>query len=206
MNKKGIYFLIGILLIVDAYALYKARTANNRLREVQQESFLDAYASESLKNVEKIILGGSEIISDIDNLGINKSKPQTKAATKDIAGIDIYFIYQGDDCTNCIVQTWEMLNELRENIPTKVNEVKSYFYHNGGAKLEPLLEFNSLKIPTVKTNLTTVLKEYEITETPQVILTKSSTNKVLDAYQPEPNNFVRRSAFRTKWENILATM
>lgn len=207
MKRTTLYVIIVILVLIDAFALYKARVANNKAHRVIEESFLDKYAAESLKNVEKIILDGSEIISRLES--VNTSKPNIEKVShvaKNSDSVNIYFLYQGDDCTNCIVQTWEMITKLRENNTSKIKNIKSYFFKNGGAELDNLLTYNNINIPTSKYNFNKLLEKFKITETPQVIISNSQTNTILDAYQPEPNNYVRQSAFRNKWDNILSTL
>jgi hypothetical protein len=203
MNNKKLYpiLLISTLLLIDIYALYSLSKAKSEVRKVKEDAFLAHYALDSANNIENAILS-SEVITQLDSLA-NKTFKVSTTAENNIDQIEFYFLYRGNDCTNCIVQTWEMLTELKKVKGDKIHSINSYFIQNGGAKLKPLLEFNNLDIPTKILDFNNWLAKASITTTPFLMVVDPNNKKVVDAYQPEPNNYVRRAAFQKKWETIL---
>ena len=190
MKKRTAFIVIGVLIMVDVYALYKARSAINTANEIKSNDSVNAYIAESSKIEEKVILSGNKIISRLDSISFIYYDKNVNEKTHNLnKKITFYFLFRGADCTSCIIQTWQLLKGLRKDNTSTIEDVKSFFYRNNGAKLERFLKYHGLNITPMKFNFNSILKEFNITETPIVIVLESKSKKVLDAYSPIPNNF-----------------
>lgn len=204
MKKKTAYVIIGLLILLNIFALYKVKSANNIVNRTEKNSRENKYIANTIKNEERSILNGEEIISKIVvDKGIKFQSITDPPANKATSGIVIYFLYRGHDCTSCIEQTWQMLKKLKKNHTLKI-KIKSFFYENDGVSLKTLHKYHEIDTSNViKLNYNGILNASKITLTPLVLIKDSNSNRVLDAYQPVPNDYMRRAAFRKKWNNIL---
>ena len=153
---------------------------------------MDRYVATSFKNMNKAILFGEEILKELPEV-----------ITKD--EIQLYFLFRGSDCTNCITETWEMLEGLIKNNYLEYKQINYYYYTDDLIDIETLINKNNINISkrdVIEFNYESILLDTDITISPILIISYSGV--IVDAYQPEPSNLVTRDAFWKKWRFILA--
>ncbi len=194
MPKNYLWGIIIFLTIVNGFSFYKQKKINDNAKEVIYDSSLDNYIAATFKNTNRVILFGENIV---------KSLPKKKNDSK----INFYFLFRDIDCTNCITETWEMIEGLVKNTYLTESNINYYFYSDNVIDLPTLLEYNNLNIKQediIDFNYEKILLESDITISPLLIVTNFGS--VIDAYQPEPGNLVTRDAFWKKWQQILTVM
>lgn len=191
MKNIELYIAIGFLLLVNAFVLYKYNDVTNEAQEILNETKLDYYIASTFKNSNRAILFGDSILNEL--------KYQA-----DESQLKLVFLFQGSDCTNCIVETLDMLNRFKNQNILNENSITYYFNQNNGAGLENLISRNNLNLNSdevIKANLSDILKTIDIDITPLLLVLNNE--EIIDSYQPEPGNLVTRDAFGIRLKYIL---
>lgn len=112
----------------------------------------------------------------------------------------IYFVvfFKENDCSNCIRQEVEMLNVF--HLP----QVIGFFLKNNTRSKEHFIKSYGIKFPIVSVSRFPI-QSVVIDKTP-IIFVVNSRNEIIDSYEPQPNNLVKRNAFYTKWDRLVESL
>jgi len=180
---------------VNIFNLLKLESTAEQAQEIVDNSSLNKYVADTFRNTNRAILNGELIVSSLPTSNnVNQSNPDIK----------IYFLFSGRDCTNCIVETWEMVRGLVTEEIINDGNINLYYHENEGITLKNLISANSLRMEAEKVvqyDFSQILTEAEINISP-ILLFIDANKQVIDAYQPQPGNLATRDAFWNKWKRI----
>jgi DNA polymerase III alpha subunit (gram-positive type) len=194
-KKYGLYFALGILLLINVYILFKYQSLGTDYIAEQQNNKQQEYRSKSY-SISNKILSSSEISQKI----ISK-----KQLHKIINNWPVQFVVfsTNNDCTNCITDT---ISALRDNIPS-LDKKLIFAYQNVNKKSYKYLNFldsNNYDFKSIEINVKELFSTYDIDQFPIFVMVHSTDNNLLEVYQPEPNYnqalsaFIKRVSFHNK--------
>lgn len=186
IDKRIIYLIISFFVFFIAFFIYQRimliKNYNENVKNLSNCNML----LRAFQNENNYILDDNFELRNMDINRVNQSP------------FYFLFLFNENDCVNCIRQETESLNHLKvtDNI-----DVFSYFISEESAN-DVAKRFNLLFDYKKVTDFQSVFINSKVYRTP-CILVYSNESKFTDIYESQPNRFEKRDAFYKKWRIII---
>lgn len=201
MSKYLLPSSIVVLLFFHGLMIYKYKSLDNSYLEFKRNAYIDGFRSETFTNTNRVIVDGDDVIGNIINGYAESINNSDANIPKDGLGLILFF--RSNDCTSCIVQTWDLIEQFYED--SLISSAPVYLYEkNNDINIDQILEYNNVEIEYFATDFMNDLLSIDVNITPLLVIFDYGDNKVVDSYQPEPDNLLTREAFIERWKNITS--
>lgn len=201
---KKIEFIITCIVLVglNIFMIYKFFKLDEKFLEYKREAFVDKYVAESFRNTNKINLNGKLVIDKLITKYSTDYKPITLNQNSKNS-IGPIFLFRANDCTNCITQTWDMVEQFYDVDSTFQVKPIVFFEKNVDIELNSFLSYHNLNMDVFEAKFMQHLDSINVEKTPQLIIYDFKRGLILDSYQPEPDNLFTRRSFYMTWIKVL---
>jgi len=163
------------------------------------------YTQKYMEKVELKLLEYNSFKNEIDYLNIGNFL-NIKKISLDIlkykkSNIGYIILLTGRDCSSCITQE---LNKLNKEYEYYDITVFGYFLNNHrGVKWNIFKKVNNIRFPIKLVNRFPIYTSNIIKKTPLIIAVNFKTEKIIDIYEPFPNDILKSNAFYKRIESVL---
>lgn len=173
--------------------MYERNKISEDLKELGNKTFEDKNRSISLANEALYIQKGANLIPST----LFKQITFDKQLKKHI----ILFIFSDLDCGNCLTQEVLKLNNLHQQ---KLIQILGLYSQKGQNTLEEVIDRYAIDFPTQIFDIheNTFVKSV-IMKTPVIFYYDLTKNRIVDAYQPIPNDLIFRDYFYNRIINLI---
>ena len=186
-QKKEKVILLIILVFIDIYLIIDRYNTQKYLEKINIERLkYNSYENEVYYLNNKNIL---------DFKKINKDFLKYK---KTYIGYIIFIT--GKDCSSCINQEIVKLN--LQYISKKITVLGYFLNIKSGVTWDTFIKINNIQFPITKVNNFPIKYRNIIKKTPLIFAIDFLNERILDIYEPFPNDFLKSNAFYQKIENI----
>lgn len=195
MEKKLLWFFMIGLLLLNGALLWQRKGLDLRLQSLAQASVEARLEKAYVDEQETLVLG--------DELA-RTSLPATLRAGTSGGGLQFLLLASLDDCTNCIADEVEKLNQLVRCGSGRIDDVRGVLLdEHRREQAEGLLSHLSPS-PSFPLSIEPSSREALVgATTPLVLVVRSRDGKILDAHKPIPQDLSKRDTFYTRWIETL---
>jgi hypothetical protein len=193
-NPRFLQVVIGILVLLDLFVLYD-RASIVKATRAQSESLITELSTASLKleassAESQVILNGS----------VQQNRIDSDRDAGDCLRVGFLFYTKATDCSNCIDQEVRVLNQL---YLLGKSPVTGYYLPSRDLPAQKFINVFGILFDIITIDSLGSICGIRADRTPFIVVVDSPTARILDAYQPEPNNLEKRNAFYSRWQRVL---
>jgi hypothetical protein len=121
------------------------------------------------------------------------------------SGLQFLLLASLDDCTNCIEDEVEKLNQLARCGSRRVDDVRGVLLDENRHEQAEVLLSHLSPAPRFPLSIESRSRKSLVgATTPLVLVVRSRDGKILDAHKPIPQDLSKRDTFYTRWLEMLA--
>lgn len=189
MEKKLLWVFLVALLVMNALLLVDRNTTAESVEALRAETGAASVKAKYAEEEESLVLSG-----------LSWSPPAPSSQGKGV--LTFVLVVSIEDCTNCIEDELEKLEELARSNPESLTEIRGYFVDEDRAEAARgfVKRLSSGVFPFEVRNL---IDELPGASTPLVLVVDSQTGAILEAHKPIPGDLSKRDAFYERWFWVL---
>lgn len=197
MEKKALWFFMIALLLLNGGLLWQRKGLDVRLENLAKSSVEARLEKAYVDEQETLVLGAGVAGSDL--------LPPVLRAVTDGGGYQFLLLASLDDCTNCIEDEVEKLNQLVRCGSPRIDDVRGVVLDEHRRDQAEVLLSHLSPSPRFPLSIESQSRQGLVgATTPLVLVVRSRDGKIIDAHKPIPQDLSKRDTFYTRWIDTLA--
>lgn len=197
MEKKLLWFFMISLLLLNLALLWQRKAVDRDFETLSRTSVEARLEKAYVDEQETLVLGDAGLL----RTGVPASlRPATSGS-----GIQFLLLVSLDDCTNCIEDEVEKLNEVAHCGSRRVDAVRGVLLDEHRREQAEVLMAHLAPAPIFPLSIEPMSRKALVgATTPLVVVVRSEDGKILDAHKPIPQDLSKRDTFYTRWSEAFA--
>lgn len=195
MEKKVLWFFVVALLAVDIILLAQRNKSGTRFRDLQRASATAMLKTEYAAEEEALLATNRTVPPAFPRLQLSDEP----------AGDAVQFVLLAsvDNCTNCIEDEVEKLNELLARGSGRISGIQGFFVDEKRPQMAETFIKHLSPAPVFPMSVKDALSQLPGATAPLVLVIRTRDGRILDAHKPIPEDLTKRDAFYARWASSL---
>ena len=194
-TNEWAYGLLLVLIVIVILFVFRINQYNDLHDALARETFAARIEAEAVVT-EEHALGIPEHV-----FGLSDGSQRADSAS--VRGISFAILFDPSNCSNSLASDIEVLSAFHRSPSRWIHSVRGYYVSERHDLFDQFISLHKISFPVVKANPLEAYFDTTYVLTPLVLVIDASSQTVLDAHRPIPDDVRKSRLFYDKWKRLM---